>query len=62
MSKFKIDKTTYSKSQFRTTYDVSKNKPLVYTWGRIEQKTERKKTETQKITTVLKLTVKALKM
>ena len=28
--KFKIDQITYSKSQSKTTYDVSKNKPLVY--------------------------------
>ena len=28
--KFKINKTTYSKSESRTTYDVSKNKPSVY--------------------------------
>ena len=28
--KFKIDKITYSKSKSRTTYDVSKNKPLLY--------------------------------
>ena len=28
--KFKIDKTTYSKSWSRATYDVSKNRPLVY--------------------------------
>ena len=28
--KFQIDKITYSKSQSRATYDVSKNKPLLY--------------------------------
>ena len=28
--KFNIDKITYSKSQSRTTYDVSKSKPLLY--------------------------------
>ena len=30
MCKFEIDKITYSKSLSRTTYAVSKNKPLVY--------------------------------
>ena len=30
MCKFKIDKTTYSKSYSGTTYDNSKNKPLSY--------------------------------
>ena len=30
MCKFKIDKITYSESQSRETYDVSKNKPLLY--------------------------------
>ena len=29
MCKLKTDKITYSKSQFRTTYDVNKNKPLL---------------------------------
>ena len=28
--KFKIDQITYSKSQSRATYDISKNKPLLY--------------------------------
>ena len=30
MCKFKIDKITYQSRSSRTTYDVSKNKPLVY--------------------------------
>ena len=30
MYKFKIDKTTYSKSQSGTMYDDSKNKPSLY--------------------------------
>ena len=28
--KFKTDKATYSKSQSRTTHDVTKHEPLVY--------------------------------
>ena len=28
--KFKIDKTAYSNSYSRTTYEITKNKPLVY--------------------------------
>ena len=30
LCKFKIDKITYSKAQYRTTYDVIKNKHLLY--------------------------------